>query len=57
MSRSSQKGTDREAVAPEVQRQIDENLKLLYRERLLEERLPEALQILVDRLRKGGSGP
>lgn len=57
MSRRNLKAADREAVSPEVQRQIDENLKLLYRERLLEERLPEALQILVDRLRKEGSGP
>lgn len=40
-------------VAPAVARQIDENLKRLYRDRIDEE-LPPQLQALVERLRSGG---
>ena len=41
-----------DGLSPEVARQIDENLRLLYRKRV-EQELPEDLQALVTQLRKG----
>lgn len=43
-----------EPVDPGLQRQIDENLKLLY-EQVLDKGLPSNLQALVDRLRNEGA--
>ncbi|MBK5926001.1 NepR family anti-sigma factor [Rhodobaculum claviforme] len=42
-----------DGVSPVVARQIDENLKLLYRQRI-EQDLPDDLQALVAQLRDGG---
>lgn len=42
-------------VAPQLRRQIDENLQRLYRESLDEE-LPQTLRALVERLRSRDDG-
>lgn len=47
---------DRRGVSPAVARQIDENLKRLYREQV-EQALPPALEALVTRLREGEATP
>ncbi|MGY6410207.1 MAG: NepR family anti-sigma factor [Alkalilacustris sp.] len=41
---------DRRGVSPELQRQIDENLRRLYAD-AADEALPEQLQTLIQRLR------
>lgn len=46
-------GTAEPVVDPVLQQQIDENLRLLYKE-CLKDDLSESLQLLVDRLRNGG---
>lgn len=43
---------DAQGVAPEIARQIDENLKRLYQQQV-EEALPPELQALVERLKSG----
>lgn len=45
-------GEEDDEIAPEVERQIDENLRLLYRQRL-EQDLPDDLMALVAQLRDG----
>lgn len=51
--RDDQDRDDSVEVDPALSRQLDENLKLLYRSKL-ETTLPPALQALVDQLMQGG---
>ncbi len=46
---------DEDGIAPEIEQQIDENLRTLYRQRL-EQDLPDELMALVAQLRDG-KGP
>jgi hypothetical protein len=51
-SRAAQQKGRAQGVAPEIARQIDENLKRLYQQQV-EQELPPELQALVARLKSG----
>ncbi len=55
MGREQSESGSTRRLKPAVERQINENLKLLY-ERQLQEGLPDRLQELVARLRSEGGG-
>lgn len=52
MDTSDRHGGGKRKLPSSLEQQIDENLRLLYREQLQQE-LPERLQALVARLREG----